>query len=867
MFRQLSLWVPFLVFAFVSFAQPGPPPQAQKAAPQKLDSLWADLAGADAAKAYRAIGALVRTPGETVAFFEKHLRSAVAPDRQKVERWIKDLDSDNFSVRDQASRELEKLGELAGAALRTAHQANIPLESRRRLEKLLNNLSGPVVLPDQLRALRAVETLEYIGTEEAKKLLRRYAAGAREARLTEEARETLTRLDKRPADTPPTPTAPEKQTRTDLYGDPLPAGAVARLGTIRFRRAHHGLSGLAFLADGKSLLTAGQGNGVQVWDAASGRLSRELRTEPLSMSGFALAADGKHFAVAGSHPWIGNMPGPSEVRIVDLSSGKVLRSLSRKNYLDVHECNLAFSPDGKHLFSLGDSGTLRVEEIASGKELLHKVFPRDGGKLALSADGEHLAVASGVNTNKLFLWKWSNEEPRELQVPRYGAYWIRFSADGKLLAAVGYFTGDLRVWEVASRRFLYERQAPDTAYSFFGQPSFTPDGKTLALSLREGSGRGRIQLLEPATGHPQGVLETSGSSLAFAGNSQLLAMSAGQGIRIWDMTSRKELGPRDDAPFTDPSHIRVSSKGFLVTASDDNTVRIWDTASSRQRRKFTLDRWVRDIALSPDSSLLAASSFDDAVHVWDSRTGREIYRLAGHGQVGGRRTLAFLPDGRSFLSWGDDFYLRRWDVKTGKAMFEHAIRPSGITIPDEEDDIASEELRKTGFGSAAFSPDGKMFVLDFGGNYHFFDTSTGKEKLRAPSDGSIGGHMTASQNSKYLLASAWGSQGLGGHPVSLLDFASGKLLRRMLLPGRSAGPVAFSADGRAFATTVESSSSKIVVYEMSGGDIRCTIQGYRGQVRSLAFFPDGRRLAAGLSDSTVVIWDLTSPEILNNKGR
>ena len=54
--------------------------------------------------------------------------------------------------------------------------------------------------------------------------------------------------------------------------------------------------------------------------------------------------------------------------------------------------------------------------------------------------------------------------------------------------------------------------------------------------------------------------------------------------------------------------------------------------------------------------------------------------------LGGQRTVGFTPDGQRFLSWGDDLYLRIWDVKTGKALVENAVRPPGVAVPDEDGD-------------------------------------------------------------------------------------------------------------------------------------------------------------------------------------
>ena len=66
----------------------------------------------------------------------------------------------------------------------------------------------------------------------------------------------------------------------------------------------------------------------------------------------------------------------------------------------------SFTPDGKFLMTLENSGILHIEELASGTELLQQKFPRDNGAaLAMSPDGKTLVVWSGANTRKLFFWE------------------------------------------------------------------------------------------------------------------------------------------------------------------------------------------------------------------------------------------------------------------------------------------------------------------------------------------------------------------------------------------------------------------------------------------------------------------------------
>ncbi len=143
-----------------------------------FDRLWDALADPDAAKAYRAIGTLTKTPKETILFFaDKLQKPTAAPDPKTVEGFIKDLSHDSFAVREKATQELTNLGEFAEPALREFLAGNPALEASQRMQQILDRLAGPTP-PEALRAIRAVETLEHIPLPEAKNLLAKCAAGA-----------------------------------------------------------------------------------------------------------------------------------------------------------------------------------------------------------------------------------------------------------------------------------------------------------------------------------------------------------------------------------------------------------------------------------------------------------------------------------------------------------------------------------------------------------------------------------------------------------------------------------------------------------------------------------------------------------------
>jgi RNA polymerase sigma factor (sigma-70 family) len=163
--------------------------------PPALEVLWTDLAARDAAKAYRGIAILALSPERSVPFLAPRLQPARAPESDRLTRLITDLDSRQFAIRAKAAQELEQLAELAEPALRKLLAAKPSLEARRRAEGLLEKLHGPVLVPEQLRALRVVEVLEHAGTRAARELLQILAKGAPGARVTREAKAALVRLD------------------------------------------------------------------------------------------------------------------------------------------------------------------------------------------------------------------------------------------------------------------------------------------------------------------------------------------------------------------------------------------------------------------------------------------------------------------------------------------------------------------------------------------------------------------------------------------------------------------------------------------------------------------------------------------------
>jgi dipeptidyl aminopeptidase/acylaminoacyl peptidase len=370
-----------------------------------------------------------------------------------------------------------------------------------------------------------------------------------------------------PASNPAPATQPRKAS-PGAQEKPLPAGAAARLGTLRFRQGGW-VRSLALSRDGRRLVTIGQGF-VRLWDAATGKeLHCYNLKEPSRMEGVALAPDGKTVAFAYFNSFT----------LLDMTSGRVVRTLDAAGATSV-----AFSPDGKTLATFRDGG-VALWATATGKLLArHETsrlakFPWPAA-LAWSGDGTRLAWAHG--------WEVMIRDMRSGEVESgtvkssQTILAIALSPDGKRLAASS-ADRTVQLWDVASGRVLRSFKGHAQAPHFL---AFSPDGKLLATGsgslLGQGSELDGLRLWDTATGkdlaklgpHAGGV-----SGVVFSPDGRRLYCGCYMSVRVWDVKARKEI------LFGAGHHGWVGALAYspdgrtLATAGSDRTVRLWDTGT------------------------------------------------------------------------------------------------------------------------------------------------------------------------------------------------------------------------------------------------------------------------------------------------
>jgi WD40 repeat protein len=336
---------------------------------------------------------------------------------------------------------------------------------------------------------------------------------------------------------------------------------------------------------------------------------------------------------------------------------------------------------------------------------------------AASYDGRHVLAASIDGGVRLWdLSRSARPAPGVAQGGKVlgaapGSVWcVAFSPDGK--TALSAFGPDLKLWEVATgnevRTFKgHTDRVTCAAFSKDGSRFVSGSYDKTARLWDTSTGREVAQF----KGHDEAV-----KSVALALNASQVVTGAGadQGgtgtdytVRLWDVNNQNELkrfqghtGPVRGVAFF-PDGRRIISAGL------DRSVRVWDTAKGNEVASFKGHTGeVYSLALSADGRRALTASRDRTVRLWDTATGTELKRFTGHTSV--VFSAAFSPDGRRVLSGSGGFdppapggqpaldcSVRLWDVNSGKELTAFRGHTRGVL-------------------SVACAPDGRHFLS--GGN-------------------------------------------------------------------------------------------------------------------------------------------------------
>ena len=604
--------------------------------------------------------------------------------------------------------------------------------------------------------------------------------------------------------------------RTDQFGAPLPKDALIRLGAAAFRAEgsvsrrwfsqRYG-SSVAFSLDGKWLAGGDSDGLVYLWEAATGKVIRQLdagEDRPIVF----FSRDGKS---------LGARTAKGEIRLWEIASGKLQTSFQCR-VEESHHKQIVLSPDSTRLIVVDDGNGLI--DVRNGEHAEAYVI---GEKLpALSI--ELLELPSGKVVKQL-----ARNTPETVFSD------AALSPDGKLLA-VG-----IRAYK-APRKLLrlidsatgeVVREIKGEGEGWFLSVSFSRDGKTLALGSKD-----EIALADVATGKMVDRLADKMSTVGFLGFSPdaktLVSHSHDNKIRLWDLATRKVLRrfdaeaeghftfPHPGGSFSKPSHSEYFGKANSTSLSPDGKtvavgkscrVQLWDVLAGKQvfPDPILADGCQR-LAFSPDGRLVLVGNWEHC-RLWDAVSGKVRKELPA-----GAAYAVFSPDGKHLAFARSQREEEKeapvafiWDVADGKELFR----------------LEHPRKRRFGFEKLAYGPDGRTLLT-------------------------LSTHV---ENAGYPDAAM----------VHRWDTRTGKYLGNVRRQDTNAWPSVLAADGRTAAIVLQ--NGILLTDAESDEDIWTkedgTPEGWTGYP---IFSPDGGFLFIWSEDGYVAMWEIATRSVIARLG-
>ena len=276
--------------------------------------------------------------------------------------------------------------------------------------------------------------------------------------------------------------------------------------------------------------------------------------------------------------------------------------------------------------------------------------------VAFSPDGQTLA--SGSNDKTIKIWNLASNEPRtftgyEVSDNSGGVNSVAFSPNGKQIAS-GCDDKTIKLWDVQTGKEICTFTGHENkVYSI----AFSPDGKTLASGSKDKTIKlwsiERYKGIYTIPGHADEVL-----CVAFSPDGKILASSGAlndKTIKIWYLSENKFLTLKGHSGlFGGINSIAFSPDGkTLASGSTDNTIKIWQMSSGKELRTLTgHSDQVCSVAFSPDGKTLASGSTDNTIKIWQVDTGNELRTFTGNEEP--IYSVVFSPDGKTLASGNGD---------------------------------------------------------------------------------------------------------------------------------------------------------------------------------------------------------------------
>jgi WD40 repeat protein len=640
----------------------------------------------------------------------------------------------------------------------------------------------------------------------------------------------------------------------DAESDPLPKGAVARLGSGKFRVG--GATEVVFSPDGKYLAAKTYNDIIHVWDVKTGRSVRKFTLDSSRQmkfgkqglipdaSRFSFSADGKSlvaFASANERAWQRNIETGEEEKLPGDLSAKKLYALK-------------YSTDGKALVTIREDLTVTLNDPKTGKEVFQVaglLNPDSSAALTFSKNSQSLLMpryddGAGKAVIDVIDVK-TGKAIRTLEASsKYGIKHITTTTDGSKVFAID--TIHIHAWDAATGNDIndFSRRIGSPFDSF----AISPDDKTIVILhgynvvFWDLAGSKLIRRVRVGGGH---------RSLAISPDGKTLAVGSVNSVKILDMASGEVLHKNGGHESTITA-VSISTDGkFAFTAASDRqvvdwkspfvTLRRWDARTGTELKVDILDDTDHsfDLIYSRDAKKLAFRRYQplgriNDFQIWNTADGSLAHKVS-NAAIAGKAgiwpwKLAFDTAGKhlAIVCLNGAFELH--DAEKGTEL---------RTFPGEFSTYSSPVFSPDGKTVAAWHPNGNRHNQG-SGHILFFETSSGNEQSKIAFETGVS-DLRYTPDGRVLAISSRGS-------IHLWDVGNKKLLREIKAGG---GPIAISEDSKFLATGDRYGA--VEVWSIENGKRVGRREGHSDRISSIAFSSDGSRLITGSADGIAIIWD------------
>ncbi len=630
----------------------------------------------------------------------------------------------------------------------------------------------------------------------------------------------------------------------------LPEGAIARLGK-------GGINVMKFSIDG-TRLAVGTSIGVWLYDVHDGKEKALFKNKTEQVDVLAISSDGNIIASGGNDK--------PEIHLWNLATGHTPTILTLTHKF-IGFASLVFSQDNNTLISLGQNGYITEWEVLSGKKISEKQF----NNIKIVAEFSHdrtKYVSGNPNNGELRLWDVVNGKIGET---------IKLMPDPKLgrsfLKLIGFYFNE-----------KYDRKGVETlVYSY--------DSNSIASAHEDNI----IRIWDPITrvhilsliGHTEYI-----NTLAFSPDNTLLASGGSDNkILLWDVKKGHLVGTIKGHYDSIRALVFSPAKNHLLASgSSDGTLRLWDVDSGKEHSTIAtgFTESVQALSFSNDHKILCSAASNGNVQLWDVIKKRELpspYIIRSdlfNAFVISQDAKLFASNGSKtkVSSLGDNMHIhtspdrrtRLWNLPTGDEIKSFKHQATALTISADKkmlaaitryqggqiwnihsgEKIESFAIDKPNSSKLLFSPNGKYLAI-YGYNNHTQVIDIPGKQIYSPNNITDILSLAFSPDNNQIATKH--SDG-----ISLWNLSSKGLKKHMTLSSfdnRGSGKsLIYSPNGKILLETqARGNVNYINLWEIDTGAEIGTVSGHTDTIETLVFSHDGKILASGSLDGTILLWE------------